>query len=298
MGGSALPANLLRIYLSQIFRNDQKTNHRFGIYQNRFYSLPHEAFDDCLNIISSYSGNTEETIASFEEALKNNLACVGIAAGGKVIEMCKENNVPYALMPSAEKVLQPRMATGYNFSILFQILVNSGMVEDRQKDFEKAVARLKERADEFEEAGKKISEAVAGMTPVVYSSTRFKSLAMIWKIMFNENAKTPAFWNYFPELNHNEMIGYSKPQGKFHLVILRDKEDHPRNLKRIETASRILKDYGTDSTIVDMPEGDMLFRIFASLQIGCWASYFLALKYEIDPTPVDMVEEFKVALTK
>src|SRR4030042_3884866 len=71
MGGSALPGNLLRIYLHDLFRNNPSSNHRFGVYQNRFYTLPPEAYDNCLNIISSYSGTTEETVASFEEALEN-----------------------------------------------------------------------------------------------------------------------------------------------------------------------------------------------------------------------------------
>ena len=298
MGGSALSGNLLRIYLSYLFRENRSAYTRFGIYQNRFYKLPHEAFDNCLNIISSYSGNTEETVSSFEEALKNNLPCVGIAAGGKVLEMCKENNTPCVLMPPPEKILQPRMAAACNFAAIFQALVNSGMIEDKRQEFEEAVEKLKNRDLEFEEEGKKIAEEVVGKTPVVYSSTRFKSLAMIWKIMFNENAKTPAFWNFFPELNHNEMVGYTKLQGKFHLIVLRDADDDSRNLKRVEKTTEILKNYGIDSTIVDIPEDGMLLRIFATLQIGCWASYYLALKYEIDPTPVEMVEELKVALTK
>jgi glucose/mannose-6-phosphate isomerase len=298
MGGSALPGNLLRIYLHNIFFKDSATENSFGVYQNRNYSLPPEAFDNCLNIISSYSGNTEETVSSFEEVLEKKLPCVGIAAGGKVVEMCQSNNVPFVLMPPPEKILQPRMALACNFAAVFQVLANSGMIEEKKKEFEEAASKLKENSQSFEEQGKKIAEEVAGKTPVVYSSTRFKSLAMIWKIMFNENAKTPAFWNFFPELNHNEMIGFTKPQGKFHLVVLRDKNTHPRNLKRFEITLGILKNYGFDSTIVDIPENGMLYRIFSTLQIGCWASYYLALKYEIDPTPVDMVEELKVALTK
>jgi glucose/mannose-6-phosphate isomerase len=298
MGGSSLPANILRIYLHDLFRKNTSANHRFGIFQNRSYRLPPESFDECLNIISSYSGNTEETLASFEEVLEHKLPCIGIAAGGKVAEMCRENNVPFVLMPPPEKILQPRMALACNFSAVFQVLINSGMVEDKRKDFEEAVSKLKESGQMFEEQGKKIAEKIVGKTPVVYGSTRFKSLAMIWKIMFNENAKTPAFWNFFPELNHNEMIGFTKPQGKFHLIVLRDQEVDPRILKRMQITTNILKKYGTDSTIVDMPEGGMLFQIFATLQIGCWASYYLALKYGINPTPVEMVEELKVALTK
>ncbi len=298
MGGSALPANLLRIYLNDLFRSNSKINHRFGVFQNRFYSLPPEAYNESLNIISSYSGNTEETIASFEKALENNLPCVGVAAGGKVSEMCKENDVPLVLMPPPEIILQPRMATACNFAALFGLLVNSGMIEDKRSDFEKNSKLLQDNVEKFRMQGEEIAKIIKGKTPVVYSSTKFKSLAMIWKIMINENAKTPAFWNYFPELNHNEMIGFTNPQSKIHLLILRDKNDDPRNLKRVDVTSNILKEYGVDSDIIDMPEGDLLFRIFGTLQIGCWASYYLALEYGVDPTPVDMVEKLKVLLTK
>ena len=294
MGGSAIPANLLRIYLHDLFVNNSQADRRFGIYQNRFYSLPPEAFDNCLNFISSYSGNTEETVASFEEALENNLSCVGISAGGKVVELCERNNIPYVKMPAG---VQPRMATGYNFAAVFQVLVNAGMVEDKRGEFERTADKLGNNTDEFKEAGERIAGEVADKTPVVYTSTRFKPLAMIWKIMFNENSKTPAFWNFFPELNHNEMVGFTKPHGSFHLILLRDSQDDRRNLKRFEITSKILSRYGVGSTMVDMPEGDLLYRIFATLQIGCWASYFLALKYDIDPTPVEMVEKLKRMLT-
>lgn len=295
MGGSALPANILRIYLNDLFYQNPKANNRFAVFQNRFYNLPPEAHHNSLNIISSYSGNTEETISSFEEALKNSLTCVGIASGGKVLEMCKSNNIPCVLMPGG---IQPRMANGYNFAAIFRILSNSGMVEDKSKDFQKSSELLKENLEDFRKKGEEIAKVIKGKTPVIYSSTKFKSLAMIWKIMFNENSKTPAFWNYFPELNHNEMLGFTNPQGNFHFLMLRDQNDHPRNLKRVEVTSNILKDYGMESTIIDMPEGDILFRIFATLQIGCWASYYLALEYSVDPTPVEMVEKLKDLLTK
>lgn len=293
MGGSSLPWNLLRIYLHDLFHKDPEKNQRFGVYQNRFYSLPPEAFNNCLNIVSSYSGNTEETVSSFEEVLKNNLPCVGIASGGKILEMCEENGIPFVKMPAG---IQPRMANGYNFAAIFQVLVNCGMIEDKKDSFEEAADKLKSNLDIFRVQGEEIADELQEKTPVVYASTKFKSLAMIWKIMFNENSKTPAFWNFYPELNHNEMVGFTKLQGKFHVINLRDKNDHPRNLKRIEVTPDILKDYGVETTMVEMPEDGMLYRIFATLQIGCWASYYLALKYEIDPTPVAMVEELKEKL--
>jgi glucose/mannose-6-phosphate isomerase len=295
MGGSAWPANILRIYLNDLFHSNPGANRRFGVHQNRFYNLPPEAYNNSLNIISSYSGTTEEPVASFQEVIKNDLPCVAIASGGKVLEMCEKNKIPCAVLP---KGIQPRIASPYNFAVLYGILTNCGMVEDKKKDFEKYSSELSKNHDKFRVQGQEIAKVIKEKTPIVYASTKYKSLAMIWKIMFNENSKTPSFWNYFPELNHNEMIGYTNPQGKFHLLIIRDSLDHPRNLKRIEITSNLLKDYGIKNTIIDMPEGDILYRIFGTLQIGCWASYYLALEYGVDPTPVDMVEKLKALLTK
>lgn len=295
MGGSCWPGNILRIYLHDLFWKNPEKNHRFGIYQNRFYALPPEAFSECLNIISSYSGGTEEAVSSFEDALKNNLPCIALASGGKVAEMAEKNNIPIARMPQG---IQPRAALGYNFAMLFQLLVNAEMIEDKREEFQEAAELIKNKMEEFRKLGEKIAGEIKDKTPVIYASTKFKSLAMVWKIMFNENSKTPAFWNYFPELDHNEMVGFTKTQGKFHSIMLRDQNDHPRNIKRYKITADILSNYGVDSTIIDMPEGKILYRIFSTLQIGCWASYYLALKYEIDPTPVEMVEELKVQLTK
>lgn len=296
MGGSALPGNLLRIFLHDLFHKNSSINHSFGIFQNRFYSLPPEALDNCLNVISSYSGNTEETVSSFEEALKNDLPCAAIAAGGKVIEMCQSNNVPFVLMPPEEKILQPRMATACNFAAVFQVLVNSGMIEDKTVEFLETVEKLKRNTKEFRRLGESVAKELKGKIPAIYSSTKFKSLAMIWKIMINENAKTPAIWNYFPELNHNEANSFVNPLGSFHLLMLRDKNDHPQNYKRFEATAKVIENYGIETTMIDIPEGSILYRIFSTLQIGCWASYYLALEYGIDPTPVEMVEKFKKIL--
>ena len=115
--------------------------------------------------------------------------------------------------------------------------------------------------------------------------------------MMNENGKTPAFWNFFPELNHNELTGFVTPQGKFVAVMLRDPDEHPRNYKRFEFSSELLKKHGTETIMIDMEKGDDLFhKIFHSLLLGGFTSYNLALSYGNDPTPVDIVEKLKKLL--
>jgi glucose/mannose-6-phosphate isomerase len=116
---------------------------------------------------------------------------------------------------------------------------------------------------------------------------------MIWKIKMNENAKTTAFWNFFPELNHNEMVGFTRPAGAFHIIMLRDADDHPKNLKRFEVTADLLRKQGISLEIIDMEGKNVFNKIFASILLADFASYHLAIRNGVDPTPVDMVEDLK-----
>lgn len=296
MGGSALPGNLLRIYLADHFcRFDGK--HPIAIYQNRFYGLPHEASrEGCLNFICSYSGNTEETVAAFEEAIEKKLPSIGISAGGKVEAMCREYGIPHIKLPIPFPNFQPRVGTGYFFGAIFGVLVKLGMASDTCNELIVEAEELVQEMSELEERGKNLSKKLRGKTPVIYSSPRYKAVAMIWKIKVNENAKTPAFWNFFPELNHNEMVGFTNPQGKFFLCLLRDSDDDSRNLKRFDITARLLESRGISSETIDMGRGSVFTKMFRTILLGDWASYHLALSYGVDPTPVDMVEELKKLL--
>jgi len=147
-----------------------------------------------------------------------------------------------------------------------------------------------------EETGRTIAQKLTGKTPIIYSSAKFAALALIWKIKINENAKTPAFYNFYPELNHNEMVGWTLPQGKFHIITLLDPNDHPQNIKRMKITAELLKKKGTKTTLVEMEKSFVLNTIFNTLLLGDWVSYHLALEYGQDPTPVDIVEDLKKKL--
>lgn len=296
MGGSALPGNIFRGYLNDLFRTETPEKQPLPIYQNRFYTLPPESYHECLNFICSYSGNTEETISAFEEALAHNLPCVGLSSGGKIEEMCREHGVPHIKLPLPTPDFQPRIGTGYFFGALFQVLVNQGLVPDMTAELLAEAESLKESLPAIEAAGKDLSKKLVGKTPVIYASPKYKSVAMVWKIKLNENAKTPAFWNFFPELNHNEMVGFTLPQAKFVIIMLRDMDDHPKNLKRFEVTAKLLRDKGVEVEIINMGGNSTFSKTFQSILFSDFASYYLALEYGVNPTPVDMVEELKALL--
>lgn len=296
MGGSALPGNLFRIYLNDLFRIERPADQPVSIYQNRSYTLPPESFHACLNFICSYSGNTEETIASFEEALENGLSCIVFSAGGKLEEMANEHGVPHVKLPLPSKDFQPRAGTGYFFGAMFQVLINQGMVPDTAAELVKEAEAFKQNMVDLEEQGKVLAKKIMGKTPVMYATAKYKSVAMVWKIKINENAKTPAFWNFFPELNHNEMVGWTMPQGKFIVLMLRDTKTHPRILKRFEITAGLLREQGVEVEIIDMAGESVFSKMFTSITLGDFASYYLALEYGQNPTPVDMVEKLKKLL--
>ena len=285
MGGSALPANIITTLV----------NLSVPVYIHRDYNLPALANKDSLIICISYSGNTEETLSGIQEAIKKEFKTIAIATGGKLEETSTQNNIPFAKIPSG---IQPRSATGYIFSALVTILANCGFTNDISNDILRTAEELKKINPSLEKKGKNLAKKLAKKIPVVYSSNNFKSAAKIWKIKFNENSKIPAFYNYFPELNHNEMVGYSnvKKTSSLHVLIIKDKDDHQRIAKRMDLTASILKKKGVKVEFLNTEEGSLMFRFFSSLLLGDWTSYYLSINSKIDPTPVKMVEDFKKML--
>jgi len=279
MGGSALPANLLVTYLADL---------KFPLYIHRSYNLPLQANKKSLIICISYSGNTEETISAFEETRKRNLKTIVITTGGKLKELAETYNTPSVLLPGG---IQPRSAIGYLFSALAKVLSNSGVIKETSREILEAAENL--NSAELEDKGKNLAKKLVGKIPLIYASNPFKALARIWKIKFNENSKIMAFWNYFPELNHNELVGITNLQGKFHTLILRDKEDHPRILKRMTLTANLMREKEIEVDFVEIEGRTILEKIFNNLILSDWTSYYLAKEYKVDPEKVKLIEEFK-----
>ena len=293
MGGSSLPADLVRVYIDQLYEFNQENNFPLEIIQNKSYELPAKTLKHCLHIFASYSGNTEETLSALDKAMVLKLPIVGLTHGGKLKEICSKNNIPCIIVPP---VSQPRYATGYFFAIILQILHNLKLIKDKSKEINLLAEKLAKIVLSLETPGKNLAQKLIGKTPIIYSTDKYKAVALIWKIKINENAKTPCFWNYYPELNHNEMVGYTLPQGKFHIITLLDPTDNSRILKRMKITTSLLKTKNIETTFFKMPGKNLFLKLFSTLLFGDWVSYYLALNYKQDPTPVDMVEELKKSL--
>lgn len=295
MGGSSLPADLLETYVARLREQDSKNNRPFRIIKNRGYKLPVEAYENCLNIFISYSGNTEETLNSLEEAIQKKLPSLGIAHGGKLVDICQKNKIPFIIVPL---VSQPRYATGYFIGILLQLLANGDLIEKTfSKEIILSVEKLGQITKKLERPGKILAGKIKGTTPLIHTTEKFQCVGRVGKIKINENAKTPCFYNYYPELNHNEMLGYTLPQAKFFMLTLVDKKENPRIERRMKITAKLLKEKGIAGTLIDIPNNENMFlAMFSSLALFDWISYYLALGYQQDPTPVAMVEDLKKML--
>lgn len=290
MGGSAMPFDLLQAYLAF-------TGVDLRLEVNRTYTLPKSVNEKTLIIASSYSGNTEEVISCIEEAQQKGLTIVGFSRKGKIEELALQYGFEYIQYPKEPPTFQPRNAIGYSFAAMAFFLMNSSIIPDDKNDI-LALEGFIERLNVEDEA-KELAAELEERTPVVYSTDEYQNtVARIVKIKFNENAKMPAFYNSFPELNHNEMVGFTLRADRFHIIYFRDVQAHERNLKRMEIMQRLVADKGAKVTVVDMHGDSSLKKMFAGIIFGDYLTYYRALLNGIDPTPVDMVEDFKQMLVE
>lgn len=279
MGGSALATDLLRV-----------SNPELDILIHRDYGLPNlpdKVLKNSLIVFDSYSGNTEEVLSAFQLALSKNLSTVAISLGGQLLELARQNSVPFIEIP--DWGLEPRLALGLNLRALLRVLGQDQALN--------MISKI-EFPDQ-EKIGQELAQKLKGFIPIIYSSRKNAPLAYAWKIMINETAKKPSFSNVFPELNHNEMAGFHPSEvskllsQNFYFIFLKDETDSPRILKRMEITKKLFQNQKLNVETIETAGDNIFTKIFSSLQLAEWVSYYIAKEYGIDPADISTIEEFK-----
>ena len=287
MGGSHLAADLLRMLDPSL---------RLTVHKD--YGLPPLSTDELAEsfvICSSYSGNTEETLDVYNAAAKLRISRGVAAVGGRLLEIAKRDAVPYVQLPDTG--IQPRSALGFSVKALLKLMGKDEILRELV-GFGRSLQVL--RVEELEDRGRELAERLKGYIPIIYASERNYPIAYNWKIKFNETGKIPAFCNAFPELNHNEMTGFDindttkNLSERFIFILLEDSnDDHPRIQKRMEVLAKLLKSRNFKIEIQELEGVNIFHKIFSSLLVADWASFYLAQAYGVDPEQVPMVEQFK-----
>jgi glucose/mannose-6-phosphate isomerase len=297
MGGSALAALLVKTWLK-----DELTV-PFEVV--RTYDLPGYTDYNTLVISSSYSGNTEETLSCFRESKAKNAQVAIIASGGKLKEAAMEQKIAHVTLPSD---LQPRMAVIYNLRALVATLAHFGVVSyDRFAEIADTADWLAEQTKAWtpdqttdKNYAKQLALLAVGKTPVFYGGNVTAPVAYKWKISWNENAKNVAFWNEYPEFNHNEFIGWTshpveKPFAVFDLV---SNLEHPQILKRFEVSDRLLSGQRPKAMTINMAGRTTIAQLLWGSILADFVSIYVAILNGVDPTPVPVIEKLKEELVK
>jgi glucose/mannose-6-phosphate isomerase len=270
--------------------------------------LPEYVDDETLVIASSYSGNTEETLAALNDALERKAMVAAISTGGLMKDVCDLNDIPMAVLPEG---LQPRAALGFSLVPTLMFFDKIGLIKDARKDIESAITKLQARREKFIEdapllsnPAKSLANAIKDKIAIVYGGpTITDPVAQRWKGQLCENGKNMAFANVFPECNHNELVGWNpKVLGelaqKLIVVMLRDEGDHPKIRKRMNIVKAFIEKTGSEVHDVHSVGETPLERMLTLIQFGDFVSYYLAVLNGVDPTPVNVIEQLKKSLTE
>ena len=299
LGGSAIGADLVRSYLY--------FDCNLPITVLREYELPKYVDGETLLFVASYSGNTEETLSAYEEAKKKGATIITLSSGGKLKELALADNLTFIEIPKGSP---PRCALGYQAIIPLCILSKLGIIKDAAVAISQAIKVLEELREDClkpeiglkDNIAKYLASKLFNKFVVIYSqSIHFDICATRMREQIAENSKALSSSYVFPEMNHNEIVGWEHP-GKlfkdFKVVMLRDKGMHERVIQRMDITSGILRKEGIEVLEVYSRGDDLLARILSLVYIGDFASYYLAILYGIDPTPVEMVTYLKNQLAK
>jgi glucose/mannose-6-phosphate isomerase len=295
MGGSGIGGELLKDWA----RNKATV----PIEVNREYQLPAYAGKRSLVLITSYSGDTEESLGAFLDALKRKCMIFCVSSGGALLENAERLNVPYLRVPVG---MPPRAALPYLFVPLLLGMEKMGLVSGASEELSEALTLLekisKDNSPEKptkENFSKTLALNIGQTAPVVYGFGFYRSVAERFKTQFNENSKIPAKWEVFSELNHNEIVGWERAGELakcFSAIFIRDREEPTEIRSRIEITKELVGKAGVGMFEVPAQGKSPLARMLSTTLIGDFTSVYLALLHGVDPTPVKTINYLKNTL--
>ncbi len=295
MGGSAIGGALARAALG-----DRASR---PIVLARGYALPAWTTPDTAVLCSSYSGNTEETLAIYDAAGALGARRIVATTGGKLAESAREDGVPVIPLPGG---FQPRAAVAYSLVVALEVAGLCGAGELLHAEIDVAAAHAEQLVAEWGPEGhdsclaKDLARSLHGTIPQIAGAGLTAPIAYRWKTQLNENAKTPCFSGDLPEIDHNEIVGWEgAPElGRFSAVFLDDSDLHPRIRQRIELTRGLIASNAIGTYRVEGVGETRTGRLVSLVLLGDLVSLYLAVLRNVDPTPVPTIEHLKNALAK
>ncbi|MBI2058042.1 MAG: hypothetical protein HYT63_03650 [Candidatus Yanofskybacteria bacterium] len=275
VGGSIMPAEAI----SMLWLED------IAGYINRTPYLPDWASREHLVVCTSWSGNTEETIASYKSAVEKNIKTLVITSGGSLAELAKKDGSTLVLLPNQN--VNPRNALGLMLASILTLLSHSDTIEGAFNS-----PLFSQEKDSFD-LGTDVSKAIGEKTPIIYSSYPWRFLGNFWKRFLNENSKIHAFSSFLPEAVHNEIAGVKEKDEKFFYLILNDPEEKAEDKSKLEKLSGFLKKYNTENILLELEGKTRLEKVLNQYLLASITSTQLARQLGVDPDSTEVIESFK-----
>ena len=297
MGGSAIGGDV--VY--SLIKNEIK----IPFVVNRGYDLPAWANSSTLIICSSYSGNTEETISILEEAKSLGAKVIGITTRGVLESLCKNYSFDFVNIPSG---LQPRAALAFSFIPLLYILKKTSLINVEVRDWlESSVDLIKSKREEYSQDKEnnpvyQLANKFYNKLPIIYAdSGSLETVAVRLKGQICENSKILAYHSIYPEMNHNEIVGWENNEeyfSNYYVLWLMDEEMNSRNKSRKNIISEILSDLNVSQQEIKVDGNSFKERFLLLIHYGDWLSYWCAILHNTDPSPVKNIQTLKDKLSK
>lgn len=263
---------------------------------NKDYFLPAFVNETTLVIISSYSGNTEETISAMEKAMAAKAQIVCITSGGKVLELAKQHQFDFIQIPGGQP---PRSCIGYCLVQLIKVLVAKGFADQKLfTEVDKSIALLEKESEAIKLEAKKIGSKLLNKIPVIYSLGVCEGVAVRFRQQINENSKMLCWHHTFPEMNHNELVGWTTSNENISVVTFHTTFDFDRTKKRYEVCKPIFEKYAYEVIDIFAKGTTKLEQYFYLINIGDWISCYIADLKNIDPVEVNVINHLKSELAK
>ena len=293
MGGSAIGADLLKAYAAPLSS--------VSLEVHRDYGLPAwAAGEDTLVIISSHSGNTEETLSAMETAIQRGCSLLAISTGGKIAELAKKNDINLWIFQHKG---QPRAAVGYSFCLLLNVFTRLGFINDPVIEIHDTVEEMKKQRDllaveipDHQNPAKHQASQLIDRWVSVFGADLLAPVARRWKGQISEIAKAWGQYEDLPEADHNTLAGVVNPEEillKTMALFLQAESNHPRNQRRIELTKKNFMIGGISTNLIQAKGKSRMAQMWTLIQFGDYTAYYLAMAYDVDPTPVASIENLK-----
>lgn len=288
LGGSGIGGTIV----SNILRDDIAA----PIIVNKEYQIPAFVNENTLAVFSSYSGNTEETMSALLQAYKKGAQIVCITSGGLVQEYCETNKIDFIKIDGG---MPPRACFGLSFVQQLYILLNYRIVEDKFKDYlQKSIAMLDALEDEIQADAKALAKRFVGKLPVIYCDAKFEGVAIRFRQQINENSKMLCWHHVIPEMNHNELVGWTEYNKDIAVIFLRNNDDFSRNQDRMEFTKEVVSQY-CDEVMEVYSKGDTdIERSLYIIHLCDWISYYIAEINKVDAVEVNVITNLKNKLSE